>query len=367
VLPLPSLLSAALVAFTVELDNEFEHRIPNRTSERKARGDRLSGPWLVSVAMWANCLRYVTEDGVTVAEVERLARTHANLDGMRRWGYVTLDGAGRRGGARRSGPDSVLRLTDAGRQAHQVWAPLGGEIEQRWRLRFGTPAVDRLRDALQKVVRSDAGSLPDTLPILRYRLFCEVDDLPAAETPSEQLPAAETPSELPLGALLSRGLLVFALGYERGVKLSLAVMLDVVRVLDGNGVRVTDLPRLSGVSKEAIAMALGLLEKAMCAETWSRDRRRMVRLTDRGLNARRRGLARVRAHEASWRERFGDEAIDELRGALEPLVGNATRAGSPLFGGLEPHPDGWRADRPQPDTLPWFPMVLHRGGWPDGS
>lgn len=36
VLPLPSLLSAALVAFAVELDNEFEHRTPNRTSERKA-------------------------------------------------------------------------------------------------------------------------------------------------------------------------------------------------------------------------------------------------------------------------------------------------------------------------------------------
>ena len=375
VLPLPSLLSAALVAFTVELDNEFEHRIPNRTSERKARGETLSGPWLVSVAMWANCLRYVTEDGVTVAAVERLARTHANLDGMRRWGYVTLDGAGRRGGARRSGPDSVLRLTAAGREADQVWAPLGGEIAQRWRQRFGTPAVDRLRDALRPVVALDAGSLPDTLPILRYRLFCELTALPAAETPSElpaaetpsELPAAVTPSELPLGPLLSRGLLLFALGYERGVKLSLAVMLNVVRVLDADGVRVADLPRLSGVSKEAIAMALGLLEKAKCVETWSHDRRRMVRLTDRGLNARQRGLHRVSDREAAWRKRFGDEAIDELRGALEPLVGDATRTGSPLFDGLEPYPDGWRADRPPPDTLPWFPMVLHRGGWPDGS
>jgi DNA-binding MarR family transcriptional regulator len=356
-LPLPSLLSAALVAFTVELDNEFEHRMPHRTADQKARGETLSGPWLVSVAMWANCLRYVTEDGVTVAEVERRARTHANLDGMRRWGYVTLDGAGRRGGAGRSGPDSVLQLTAAGRRANEVWAPLGGEIEERWRLRFGAAAFDRLRDALRTVVQPDAGSLPDTLPILRYRLSCEV----------EELPAAETPVELPLRALLSRGLLVFALGYERGVKLSLALMLDVLRVLDGDGVRVADLPRLSGVSKEAIAMGLGRLEKAMRVETWSHDRRRMVRLTDRGLNARRGGLRRVRDHEAAWRERFGDEAIDELRGALEPLVGDATRQSSPLFAGLEPYPDGWRAEVRAPDTLPWFPMVLHRGGWPDGS
>jgi hypothetical protein len=32
--------------------------------------------------MWANCLRYVTGEGVTVAEVARLARTTANLDGQ---------------------------------------------------------------------------------------------------------------------------------------------------------------------------------------------------------------------------------------------------------------------------------------------
>jgi DNA-binding MarR family transcriptional regulator len=276
---------------------------------------------------------------------------------MRRWGYVTLDGVGRRGGARRSGPDSVLALTGDGRLACELWEPLPAEIEARWRGRFGSEAVDRLRDALLTPAQGGRRSLPDTLPILRYGLFCEVMNQPADQVLAE----------LPLTVLLSRVLLAFALGYEHGTKLSLAVMVNVVRVLDADGVRVAGLPRLSGVSAEAIAMALKLLEKAKCVETWCHDRRRMVRLTDRGLNARQRGLARVRDREASWRERFGDQAIDELRGALEPLVADATRAGSPLFEGLEPYPDGWRADRPAPDTLPWFPMVLHRGGWPDGS
>jgi hypothetical protein len=110
-LPLPSLLSAALVAFTFELDTAFEHRMPDhRSATRKARGESPRGPYLVSVAMWASCLRYVTGEGVTVAEVARLARTTANLDGMRRWGYVSLDGAGRGGGARRSGPAGAARL-----------------------------------------------------------------------------------------------------------------------------------------------------------------------------------------------------------------------------------------------------------------
>jgi hypothetical protein len=350
-LPLCALLSAAFVAFTVELDNEFEHRMPEQSTTRKARGETQRGLYLVSVAMWANCLRYVSEDGVTVAEVARLARTTTNLDGMRRWGYVTLDGAGRGGGARRSRPDSILRLTAAGRRAREVWAPLPAEIEARWETRFGSGAVDHLRGALSSVGETFPG-LPDTLPILRYGLFCEIDDT-----------AGRSAGESSLGAQLSRPLLAFALGYERGVKLSLAVMLNVVRVLDGDGVRVTDLPGLSGVSPEAIAMALKLLANLKCVEMWSSDRRRMVRLTDRGLNARRHGLRRVRDREAAWQERFGDE----LRTALAPLVGDGTLSGSPLFAGLEPYPDGWRADVRPPARLPWFPMVLHRGGWPDGS
>jgi DNA-binding MarR family transcriptional regulator len=283
--------------------------------------------------------------------VARLARTSANLDGMRRWGYVTLDGAERGGGARRSGPDSILRLTAAGRRASEIWAPLPADIAARWETRFGSGAVDRLREALNSVGETFPG-LPDTLPILRYGLFCEADDT-----------AGPSAGESSVGAQLSRPLLAFARGYERGVKLSLAVMLNVVRVLDGDGVRVTELPGLSGVSREAIAMALKLLANAQCVEIWSSDRRRMVRLTDRGLNARRRGLRRLRDREAAWQERFGDE----LRTALAPLVGDGTQSGSPLFAGLEPYPDGWRADVHPPGRLPWFPMVLHRGGWPDGS
>ena len=324
-LPLPSLLSAAWVAFTVELDNEFEHRMPDHRSAGRI-GD---GPYLVSVAMWANCLRYVTEEGVTVAEVARLARTHANLDGMRRWGYVTLD----RGG--RAGPSTVMRLTPAGRRANDTWSPLPEEIEQRWQGRFGAAAIDQLREAL---MAAPALGVPDTLPILRHGLFCEVEEV-----------SDETSTEPALGVLLSRALLAFALGYERGVKLSLAVMLNVVRVLDGVGVRLADLPRLSGVSREAIATALTPLQQARCVESSSRDRRRMVRLTDRGLDAARRGRRRVGDGEAAWRERFGDEA---LRVALEPLVGDGTRERSPLFAGLEPYPDGWRADVRPPDTAP---------------
>jgi hypothetical protein len=51
-LPLPTLLSHALVAFTIEFDNEFEHRVPHRTTNHGSTGSR-SSPWLVSMVMWS--------------------------------------------------------------------------------------------------------------------------------------------------------------------------------------------------------------------------------------------------------------------------------------------------------------------------
>ena len=62
--------------------------------------------------------------------------------------------------------------------------------------------------------------------------------------------------------------------------------------------------------------------------------------------------------------RFGLKALPEkirrARRKSKPLA-------SPLFAGLEPYPDGWRAAVRPPATLPHYPMVLHRGGYPDGS
>jgi hypothetical protein len=67
------------------------------------------------------------------------------------------------------------------------------------------------------------------------------------------------------------------------------------------------------------------------------------------------------------RARLGKDTIHTLRELLERLVGEPDAQPSPLFRGLEPYPDGWRASVRKPDTLPHYPMVLHRGGFPDGS
>jgi hypothetical protein len=59
-LPLFALLSEVLVAFTTEFDNEFEHRMPHRTTNFGSRG----GPWLASLVMWWNCMQLIGDEEI---------------------------------------------------------------------------------------------------------------------------------------------------------------------------------------------------------------------------------------------------------------------------------------------------------------
>ena len=358
-LPLSALQSHALVAFTIEFDNEAEHRIPHRTaSYGLSPGASAGALWLTSLVMWANCVRFLPDDGITVADLRRLARTGTNLDGMRRWGYVTFSPDPGRG--KRPREDAVLRPTERGRQARDIWAGVGDAIEQRWRNRFGADAVAALRSALAAVVAGLDPALPDCLPILGPGLFGRHV---AIDSPADPAPAAR----LPVWALLSKPLLAFATEFEYESALSLAVSANVIRVLTEDGVRTRDVPALAGVSKESIAMALGVLRKrALVAEAPdpSGARGKVIRLTDAGVAARGGYAELVRVVEDRWRERLGADRVTALRDALEPLA-----LGDPpaLFGGLEPYPDNWRAKARQLSLLPHYPMVLHRGGYPDGS
>jgi hypothetical protein len=134
-------------------------------------------------------------------------------------------------------------------------------------------------------------------------------------------------------------LLAFAIDYERESAVSLAIGANILRVLDEDPVRVRELPVLTGVSKEAISMANGYLAK------------NHLIIEDR------------------WETRFGSDAIGDLRDCLGAPVGlpGAGAGPSPLLAGLTPYPDGWRAAVKAPAVLPHYPMVLHRGGFPDGS
>jgi len=357
-LPLSALLSQALVAYTIEWDNEAEHRLPHRTTDHgRSPGAPAGAPWLTSLVMWANCLRQVPDAGITVAGLRRLARTGTNLDGMRRWGYVTFTpdpGPGKRPRA-----DAVIALTAGGRQARQVRDGLDAEIERRWRERFGTDATGGLRSALSDVVALLDPALPDCLPILGHGLYSRLD--PAAT------PSGADIAGLPLWALLSRALLAFATEFEDESGRSLAISANLLRVLTEDGVRRRDVPALAGVSPESLAMAMRpATRNGLVADEPdpAGSRLRIIRLTAAGARGQRAYYKLAGGIEDRWRDRFGASRAAALRGALERL---ATGDPPPLFGGLVPHPDGWRARVPPPSVLPHYPMMLHRGGYPDGS
>ena len=339
---LPTALSQALIAFTIEFDNEFEHRIEHHTGNKSG-----SGVWLTSMVMWSNFMRLIPAGGVHLLAVEANGRI-TNLSGLQRWGYISVDPV-----------DQTVHLKPGGERAQEVWRPLAGEIEQRWRERFGGAAIDELCQALSGVANP---ALPLYMPVLGY-----TDGMRAGHVRGAPGAVAED-----LAALLSQALLSFTLEYEEESTLSLALSANVVRVLCADGVLIRDLPTRSGVSKEAITAAVGFLRRNGYAavEPDSASRSKLVRLTDKGLAAQMQHTRLTKAVERRWRKRLGGD-FNRLAKALI--------TGRQLALGLQPYPDGWRAARnpyrartqavlaDPASALPQYPMVLHRGGYPDGS
>jgi DNA-binding MarR family transcriptional regulator len=368
-LPLPTLLSAALVAFTIEFDNEFEHLMVHRSTRMTSPKGAARGPWLVSQVMWANVMRYVDAAGVRVDELHARARTERDsLAGLRRWGYVTFDPPPA-GSQKAPALDAVVRPTASGRKAQELWRPLAGAIEDRWRERFGMDRIYALRRSLCSLLGRMDVELPDYLPVV-YPTQNGKAEIPATR-PSPAGGGGGADSGSDLSVFLSQVLLAFTLDFESRTRISLPISATTLRVMGVQGIRVRDLPGLTGVSKEANSMALGFLVRNECALTETdpaTGRGQLARLTIKGEKAQRKYRRVLRETEQQWEARFGPEEIGRLRTTLGRLVGDQpTAAASPLWRGLTPYPDGWRASVRSPVTLPHYPMVLHRGGFPDGS
>jgi DNA-binding MarR family transcriptional regulator len=349
-LAVPERLSQVLTAFIIECDNEFEHRMPHRTTRYGSAGDLRRPPWLVSMAMWANCLRLVPADGIAAGELARRARLDGHsmdlvLTRMSRWwGYLKV--------APGTAAGRLVAPTRAGRQAQEIWAPLPGEISDRWRDRFGREEFAGLRAALVPAVARLGMVLPDFLPV--------------GKAQPEQ--GREDGAGLALPALLSKVLLALALDFERESRLALGIYTDrgaarlaisanVLRVLEDGGSRVRDLPAATGVAQMAIGNWLGSLEEHSYLTVGpdpAGGRFKAAQLTAGGREARD-GYLRWAAADG------GQPDAAALRAALAPFGDDLLRSGT------APYPDGWRARVARPKTLPHYPVISPRGGFPDGS
>ena len=361
-LPLSTLVSQVVIAFTIELDNEFEHRF------REAGG----GARITSLTMWSNLLRFVA-DGITVSELSAAvglpkSSVHSRVGGLERWGYVSVGpSTGREGygSARGVKDDWVVQCTPAGHRAAGIWPALPGEIEARWRERFGAAQIDELIGALRVVDERTDADLPDYLPVVSstHGMALELGH----QKPQEGV-------DLPLVVLLAHALMAYTLDFESGSGMSLPLSANVFRVLDGVGVPIRELPSLSGISKEAVAVSLTSLARTdYVIVEGAQATKRTIRLTPAGETLRTIQPSLHARIERSWATRFGTNVVEPLRTALESILDHPE-----LPAGLTPYPDGWRASKLYADRtqalladprgqLPHCPMVLHRGGWPDGS
>jgi DNA-binding MarR family transcriptional regulator len=377
--PLSTLLSQLLIAFTIEFDNEFEHRMPHRTTSFASTGERVHGAWLGSIVLWANTMRLVPEAGITIAELERQARTNKlQLPGLERWGYIFVTPAPSDSGKKSSQRNWLVRPTAVGRMAQETWRPLANVIEDRWQGRFGQDRINALRKFLSAVLRRIDLALPEYLPILGYGLFSEIL-VGDAQTPDEH--DEQALAQRDLSALLAKVLLAFTIEFEFDRQISLPICANVLRILDSKGVRIADLPRLTGVAKEGVAFATGWLDRNDYADFQSdskADKGKLIQLTSKGEEAQQAYLRRLAIVDERWRERFGERTIAALRESLTTLILRKNGGQFSLAEGLMPFPDGWRARKPYVSrtlafiadpgrSLPHHPMVLHRGGYPDGS
>jgi DNA-binding MarR family transcriptional regulator len=380
--PLSTLLSQLLIAFTIEFDNEFEHQMPHRTTSFGLAGDRVHGVWLGSMVLWANGMRLLPEAGITIAELERQARTaNLQLPGLERWGYIFI--APDPADARPKPPprDWLVRPTAIGRKAQEIWRPLSGLIEERWRRRFGTDAIEELHKSLAAVLNRIDLAMPEYLPIVGYGLFSQI----LVEEKLESDPHSDAAlAKMDLCTLLAKVLLAFAIEFEFAWKISLPISANVLRLLGTEGTHLADLPRLSGIAKEGVAFATGWLERSNYAELApdpKTGKGKLMRLTPKGEEAQQAYHRRLAIVDERWRERFGEPAVSTLRESLMTLIHQKSGENgvqTALSQGLMPYPDGWRARKPYDartlafikdpaGALPHFPMVLHRGGYPDGS
>jgi hypothetical protein len=340
--PLTALLSWVWIAHTLEVDNAVE----------ASASERVGHHFRISLPMWTNGLRLIDEDGITVGQLRSRARAACNLGGLERWGWVSV---GEVGGKRRDGfgshrgikDDTVVRPTRAGGLARRVWPRVLVAVEERWRARFGAEVVDELRQVLLTAVTPMPWSPPEVHPSDGFYSHTLGGD-------------GTVDAERPLAALLGQVLTRITLDHEQEMEVSLPLGANVLRVVATDVVRSRDLPALTGISREGTAMATRYLQRRGLATA---EPEGAVRLTPPGLDA----------LDSYWHRAAQTDEIG-LRAALEGIVAQR----DPLAAGLVPPPGCWRGEKPYVTqterllvdpvaALPWHPMVLHRGAWPDGS
>jgi hypothetical protein len=338
--PLSALLSQILVAYTVELDDDFELGM----SRAGFPGARLS------LVAWTNLIRFIPEGGTSVRDLQTVSfgsddRLKLQLGCLERWGFVYFqrEGSGNhephaRPGVRRDGWGSgrgikmtwIVHLARRGRLAAGIWSTMWPEVEKRWRQRFGADYAS-LYDALREVERRRDVELPLGLP--------GVGNFPWSET-YQPRNSQKDEADLPLSALLSRVLLMFTIEFNRRSRVPISACANTIRVLRPDaGTRLGDLPRLTGCSPETSDIGWFLKRFVAVEPDPSGKRGKLVMLSPAGQEAQRTYYLLTRDIEDEWKLKFGAAAVRRLRASLEEVLAQRRDGKSVIGLGMVP-PDG---------------------------
>jgi DNA-binding MarR family transcriptional regulator len=97
----------------------------------------------------------------------------------------------------------------------------------------------------------------------------------------------------------------------------------VFRFVRDDGMRLTELAAHAGMTKQSVGEIVDDLVEHGYVERFPdpADRRaKLIRLTEKGVEAQRVGFGLIHEIEGRWAERFGDERVAELRETLEGIV-----------------------------------------------
>jgi hypothetical protein len=364
--PLSALLSQALVAYTIELDDAFELGMAGAGYP----GTR------VSLVVWANLLRFVPDGGISFRELSTRSlappdRLKSQLGCLERWGFLqigTTEGEvrkpastarghpGRRAGwgtGRGIAGGTTVTLTRKGRSAGEVWAPLWAEIDDRWEARFGHSEIMHLRETLEEIVGRFEVDLPLGLPAGMH--VGEGEPYPPG--------SARNLAAHPLSALLSKALLMFAIEYNRESPTPLVLSANMIRVLGELPVRLGDVPRLTGGSPESSDVGWRERPYVVVEAEPEGGKGSVVRLSVRGMYAHMVYRQITADLEYRWETRYGRSTVRNLRASLERVLDRKEGGRSVLGEGLVPPSGTVRAGDsfPHPGSRTAGPAARRRG------
>lgn len=298
---------------------------------------------------WANALRVLDADGMDQRLLARRAVISkrvaevvvTRLERLRRVAVEKQAIEGKRGKTK------VVRLTASGDAGAAMAAALVDTVQADWRQRFGSDAVDGLRDALSAVVDRLPVELPHyptgygaADPSVTGGDYVPEDPGPPRIPAHGQdwpvvlrEPGSDT-RHLPLPALLSQVLAAFAIDYEREQFGSLQAVSNFLRFVGDDGVTLGRAQALGGVSGNGKTLHERHLD-VVVEPGRPRDMSRRVFLTPKARRVRDAYPHLVMEIENRWRERYA--------AAIPPMCTTLMAMNERFDAGLHDYPSttGW--------------------------